>query len=125
MQLGKLAKAASLVTGSFLALFGFLFLAIAATGDFVQGQVVAVVMGVSLLLAALPPLAYRFSSRLARLLLVLLLFVLAAALLWLVFRPELPVARPAIYQVAAIAFAVLLLARVGLALRRNRSGVGT
>jgi hypothetical protein len=124
MQLGKLAKAASLLTGTVLALFGVLFLVVAAIGDFNQGRLVAIVMGSILLFAALPPLAYPFSARLAKLLLVLLLFASAAGLLWLVFRPAVPVARPGIYQAGAIAFAVLLLARVGLGLRRNRSGLG-
>src|SRR4249919_742772 len=116
MQLGELGKAASFVAGSFLALFGSLLLAVAAIGDFERGQPVAIAMGSGLLLAALPALIYPFSARLAKRLLVPLLFVLAAVLLWLVFRPSVPDARPGIYQAGAIAFAVLLLARVGLAL---------
>ena len=125
MQLGELARFVSILAGAFLALFGLLFLAIAATGDFVVGRSVAIVMGGSLFLFSLPFLAYPFSARVAKFLLVPLLCALAAAFLWLVFRPVLPVARPGIYQVGAIAFAVLLLARVGLGLRRNRSGLGT
>lgn len=123
MQLEKLVKVASILVGVLLAIFGFGVLAVAAVGDFSQGRFEAVAIGSGLLLLAFASLAYLFSVRLAKSLLVLFLFELAATVLWLVFRPEPPVARPAIHQAAAIAFAVLLLARVGLAMRRGRSKV--
>jgi hypothetical protein len=60
-----------------------------------------------------------FSTRLAKLLLVIAMFAFACGVLWLAFQPNLPSSHPATIQVAAIAFGVMLVARVGLALRRH------
>jgi hypothetical protein len=126
MQSGPVIKAASLLIGAALALLGGVFFYAYAVGDFVQGRSVAIFMGISLILASTPIFAFAFSTRAAKFLLVVLLFAFAAALLWMVFfNPAQAVARPWIYQTAAISFAVLLVIRVGLALRRSHSGQGT
>jgi lipopolysaccharide export LptBFGC system permease protein LptF len=77
------------------------------------------------LLIAAPLLAFPFSSRVAKSLLVLAMFVLAFGMLWLAFQSNSSASHPALVQVAAIAFAVMLLARVVLVLRRKRSALGT
>ena len=125
MQLGYLAKAASLLIGAFLFLLGCVFLYAYSVGDFVQGRPAAIWMGCSLMLAATPFLAFPFSRQLARAFLLLLLFALAGTFLWLVFDPANPVETPWIYPAAALGFAVLLFARVGLAWFRGRSRLRT
>jgi hypothetical protein len=118
--LGKIIKIVSFLVGLLFAGLGLFVLFTLASGAVVAGNRDALVTGICFVLVALPFLAFPFSLRLAKLLGVLVLLVLAAAALWLVFSPSLAVAHPAIYQVAAIALGVLLVARVGLALLRRR-----
>lgn len=124
MFLGKVAKIVSCLIGIVLALSGSFAIAMVLSGAVVEGGHDTVVFGIGMLLVALPFLIFPFSVHLARWLGVLLLLALAAAMLWLVFSPDFPAAHPAIYQAAAIAFGVLLIARVGLALRDKRTQFG-
>ena len=121
----KLLKILSFVAGVGLFLPGATWMLIASSGAIKTGQAAGYIAGTGFLLAASPFLTFPFSARVAKFPGVLTLFALASGMLWLAFRPGLPVDRPLPAQVAAIAFGVLLLARVGLALRRNYSGLGT
>jgi hypothetical protein len=117
--LGKIIKIVSFLVGLFFASLGLFVFFTLASGSVVAGNRDALVTGICFVLVALPFLAFPFSRRLAKLLGVLVLLALAAAALWLVFSPNLVSAHPAIYQAAAIALGVLLVARVGLALLRR------
>jgi hypothetical protein len=75
---------------------------------------------VAFVVTGAPFLAFPFSANIAKLLGVFALFAYSATTLWLAFQPNLPDRNIALIQAATIAFAVLLSARVGLALRRNR-----
>ena len=120
-----IAKVLSFLAGACLLLLGLTWIFIAASGAMRTGQEAGYVAGAGFVLAASPLISYPFSVRLAKVLGVVVMFVLASGMLWLAFRPDLPVERPELAQVAAIAFGVLLLARVGLALRRKYSRLGT
>lgn len=119
-MLGKIIKIVSFLVGLFFGALGLFVFFTLASGSVTAGKRDALVTGICFVLVALPFLALPFSRRLAKLLGVLVLLALAAAALWLVFSPNLASAHPAIYQVAAIALGVLLVARVGLALLRRR-----
>jgi hypothetical protein len=118
--LGKIIKIVSFLVGLFLGGLGLFVFFTLASGSVVAGIRAALITGICFVLVALPFLVFPFSRRLAKLLGALVLLVLAAAALRLVFSPNLATAHPAIYQVAAIALGVLLVARVGLALLRRR-----
>ena len=124
MQIGNLSKFAMTFLGICFALMGASCLVISAIGDFSMGRTVVVVMGFSFLVIAMPFFAFLYSRRLTEVLGVVGLLAFAAAMLWLTFRPTIPVSDPTIYQVAAIALAVLLVARVALRLRGKRSAPG-
>jgi len=98
---------------------------VAASGAVKTGPIAGYVAGLGFLLVAAPLLTFPFSNRVAELLLALALLALALGMLWLAFQPNLPTSHPILVQVAAVVFAVMLLARVGLALRRNRSALDT
>ena len=108
-------------------MLGVAWVFIAASGAVKTDPVVGFVAGAGagFLLVAAPLLAFSFSVRVAKSLLVLVMFVLAFGTLWLAFQPNSPASHSALVQVAAIAFAVMLLARVVLVLRRKRSALGT
>jgi hypothetical protein len=120
-----LLKAICLLAGAAMALMGLTWLGVAWSGAVRTGGTLAVVAGLSFLLAAVPIVVFAFSPRRAKPMAVGLLFPFAFGMLWLAFRPDAPVNRQMLAQAAAIAFAVLLLARVGLALRRKRIRGGT
>lgn len=119
-MLGKIIKLISFLVGLFFGGLGLFVFFTLASGSVIAGARDALVTGICFVVVALPFLVLPFSIRLAKLLGVLVLLVLAAAALGLVFSPNLSSAHPAIYQVAAIALGVLLVARVGLALLRRR-----
>lgn len=96
-----------------------MFFHIVAIGTFVQGKAAAILCGVLLAFAALPLLALPISARLAKALLVHFLVVLSALMVIAAFNPPAAVSEPSVYQVAAIAFVVLVVARVVLAWRRK------
>ena len=122
-MLGKIIKIVSFLVGLLLGSLGLLVFLSLASGSVIAGKHDALVTGICFVLVALPFLVFPFSRRLAKLLGVLVLLALAAAAVRLVFSPNLASAHPAVYQVAAIALGVLLVARVGLALlRRQRLG---
>jgi len=124
-RFGRLPKTLSILAGSAIALFGVTWLVIAGSGAVKTGQALGYVAGGAFLIAATPFLAFPFSQRLAKILATLLLLMLALAMVWFAFRPGEPIDRPVLAQVGAISFAVLLFARVGLAMRRRQSGLGT
>ena len=124
MFLGKAAKVVSLLVGIVLALLGSFAIIMVQSSAIVEGGHDAAVFGTGMMLVALPFLIFPFSVHLARLLGVLLLLALAVVMLWLVFSPDFAAAHPAIYQAGAIAFGVLLVARIGLASRNKRSQSG-
>lgn len=119
MQFRTVIKALSLLAGAGIFLLGVVWLVMAASGAVESGGDVAYVAGAGLLLVAAPLLAVPFSTRLAKSSAVLILAIFALGMLWLAFQPGDPNDRPVVAQVGAIAFAVLLFSRVGLALRRK------
>ena len=120
-----LFRAICLLSGAALSLLGLTWLVIAWAGSVRSGQLLAIVAGAALLLVAAPLVVFFFSARRAKLMAVIVLILLALSMLWLAFHSGDPIDRPMLAQAAAIAFAVLLLARVGLALRRNYLRRGT
>ena len=125
MKVRTLTKVFTFLVGTCIALLGVIWVFVAASGAVKTSPVAGYVAGAGYLLAAAPLLAFSFSVRVAKSLLVFAMFAFAFGMLWLAFQPNLPTNYPVLVQVAAIAFAVMLLARVGLALRRKRSALGT
>ncbi|WP_139350352.1 hypothetical protein [Rhodanobacter sp. C03] len=125
MKLRTLTKVFIFLVGVCIALLGVTWVFVAASGAVKTDPVAGYVAGAGFLLAAAPLLAFPFSVGVAKSLLVLVMFVLAFGMLWFAFQPNSPASHPALVQVAAIAFAVMLLARVVLVLRRKRSALGT
>jgi hypothetical protein len=125
VKVHTLTKVFTFLLGAGIAMLGVAWVFIAASGAVKTGPIGGYVAGAGFLLVAAPLLAFSFSVRIARLLFILALLVLAFCSLWLAFQPNLPTNHPAFVQVAAIAFVVTLLARVGLALRRKRPTLGT
>ena len=124
LKLRNLTKIFSFLLGTLAALLGVTWLFVAASGAVKTGPIAGYVAGLGFLLVAAPLLTFPFSNRVAELLLALALLALALGMLWLAFQPNLPTSHPILVQVAAVVFAVMLLARVGLALRRYRSALG-
>jgi hypothetical protein len=125
MQLGKFIKALSLIVGTVLALFGLLGLYIAASGAATVGTPGMYAFGGAFLVAAAPFLAFPFSVRVGRALGFAVLFAFAAAALWVAFGTSLATPGRWKFQVAATAFAGLVLFRVWLAWRGKRPRLGT
>ncbi|MFK2903330.1 hypothetical protein ISP17_05100 [Dyella ginsengisoli] len=125
MNLRTLAKIFSFFLGLCLALLGAAWAYMATSGAVKSDITESFVAAGGLLLAAAPCLVFPFSGRLAKALLVVFIFAIAVGMLWLVFQPNLPAEHPAVLQVAAIALVVMLVARVGLALRRKLSAPST
>jgi hypothetical protein len=125
VKLRTLIKVFTFFVGACIALLGVVWIFIAASGAVKTDPVASYVAGAGFLLAAAPLLAFPFSTRVAKSFLILATFVIAFGMLWLAFQPNSPANQPALVQVAAIAFAVMLLARVVLVLRRKRSASGT
>jgi hypothetical protein len=125
VKLRTLTKVLTFLVGACIALLGMTWVFTAISGAVKTSSVAGYVAGAGFLLIAAPLLAFSFSTRVAKSLLVLVMSALAFGMLWLAFQPDLPTNHPALVQLAAIAFAVMLLARIGLALRRKRSALGT
>ena len=125
MKVDSLIKGFTFLAGTCFAALGAFWLFLAASSAITTGAFSGYMAGAGFLLVAAPLLAFPFSIRFAKLLLVFALCVLALGVLWSAFQPNLPFSYPALVQLAAIAFAVLLAARVGLALCRKRSAQGT
>lgn len=120
----SLTRVFTFLVGACFALLGVIWVFIAASGAIKASPVAGYVAGVGFLFVAAPFLAFSFSVRVAKSLLVFVVLVLALGMLWLAFQPDLPTSHQALVQVAAIAFSVLLLARIGLALRDKRPTLG-
>ncbi len=107
------------VLGAVAASVGLLGLVLAATADFSQGRMGFLLSGALVLVFAAPAVAWPFSTRAARVLLVLAMLALAVGALWLTFSPQPGVTPPLSARIAVPAFAALVLMRIGLA-RRDR-----
>ena len=106
--------------GLLCALFAVSALGALVLGTFEEGRgpaIATVVVGVT---ASAALLLLPFHRRLGRTLGCIALVLFAAGMLLAVFSPGLSSDAPGPYQAAAIALAVLLLARLGLSLRRKR-----
>jgi hypothetical protein len=119
MKLRALIKIIAFLIGILLASAGATGAYIAASSGLKTGIAGSYLAASGFILVAAPFLASPFSTRLAKFLLVIAMFAFACGVLWLAFQPNLPSSHPATIQVAAIAFGVMLVARVGLALRRH------
>jgi hypothetical protein len=119
----KFIKFIGFVAGLTFAATGVVMLFAAASGAVVKGQTGAYVMGLGWLATAVPLLVLPFSSRLAARIGAIVLAAFGLFALWVAFGSRMP--APLSFQFAAVAFGMLLLVRVGLALRRKRSGMGT
>ena len=124
MRFGNLSNVAMAFLGVCFTLMGALNLFIAAIGDFSMGRTAVTVMGFAFLVIAAPFFAFLYSRKLAKLLGAVVLLAFAALMLWMSFLPDIPTPNPAVYQIAAIALAVLLIARIGSAFRGKRSRPG-
>jgi len=125
MTLRTVAKLFSFLVGSCFFLLGATWAYMAASGAVTSGLSESWVAAGGFLLAAATCLVFPFSARFAKALLVVFLFVIALGMLRLAFQPHLPAEHPVAIQVAAIAYVVMLVVRVGLALRRKVSAAGT
>ncbi|WP_395117209.1 hypothetical protein ACFCQI_07585 [Rhodanobacter sp. FW102-FHT14D06] len=125
MKLRAFAKILSFLAGLCLAAVGVAWLFIASSGAVKASPFAGYLVGAGFLSVAAPLLAFPFSIRVAKALVALVMVGLAVGMLWLAFRPDSPSSHPSLVQAAAIAFAVTLFARIGLALRRKRSALGT
>ncbi|MDR7070727.1 MFS family permease [Pseudoxanthomonas japonensis] len=104
------------VVGAYLASMGLVSFWMLAAGNVVEGHAGVVFAGVAFLVAAAPAIAFPFSQRVAKRLLLVVLILFAAATLWAVFAPSAtPVSLTV--KVAVLAFAILLVFRTWLALR--------
>ena len=125
MKLRTLSRMVAFLAGLFFALLGGTWIYIAASGAVKTGMTQSYVAAGGFLLASTALLAFSFSSRYAKSLFVLVMFACAGGMLWLAFQPDLPTDHPVAVQVAAMALAVTLVARVGFALRRKSSALPT
>lgn len=125
MQIGKIIKVLMSVAGIVLAWAGSGILAIAVSGSVLVGQYSAYATGSSLLLAAVPCIALLFSVRCAQFLGSVVLLAFALGALWLAFWSTLSLTQPRFFQAAAIAFAALVIFRVGLFLCKEKFAHGT
>lgn len=121
MQSGRLPKVAMAILGAGFGLAGLLLLVVASIGNFSMGRGAVAAMGIGCLAIATPFFAFLHSRQWARRLAAIVLLAFAGTTLWLSFRPNTPAPDPTITQAAAIALTVLLLARIGLALRAKRT----
>ena len=120
MKPGAVPKIVMGIAGAFFAQLGAVFLWVWSIGDFTTGKTATFAMGAAYLLVSLPFFAFLYSRQLAKVLGVLVLLAFAVSMVWLAFLPSNPAPNPTIYQIAAIALCVLLLAR--LVLRWRRAG---
>jgi hypothetical protein len=125
VKVRTLIKGFTFLAGACFAALGTFWLFLTASGVVTGDTLAGYMAGAGFLLVSAPLLAFPFSTRVAKFLLVSALSILALGVLWAAFQPELPSNHPAFIQLAAIAFVVLLAARVGLALRRKRSAQST
>ena len=115
----KLVKILAFLVGCIFLVNAAFWMHMTSSGAVSTGPTVGYLAGAGFVFAASPFLAFPFSTRLAKLLGALVLLAFAFGMLWAVFQLNLPIKHPGSAQIAVIAFAVLLLARVGFALRRK------
>ena len=113
----------SVAFGVLFALFGATSLFVLAIGRFDEGRDAVAVSAIVWLLLSAGLFALPLHRRLGMILGGIALLLFASGMLWAVFNPGRASATPGAYQAAAIALMVLLLARLGLGLRR-KSGPG-
>ena len=113
-----LLKAVSVLLGLFFAAAaGGAILALNA-GTFTEGRRETLFMSVLMVLLSGTFLLFPLWPRVSRVIGITSIVVLAAMMLFMVFSQPLSKPSPGIYQLAAIALAVLLIARFVLAIRR-------
>lgn len=117
VRMPTIVTAICLVGGAFLALAGLSALLVLAIGTWHDGRYGVIAAAVLQLTAAASLLVLPFHRRLGKILGIIALVLLAAGMVVAVFHPDLAAATPGGYQVAGIALVVLLLARLGLAMR--------
>lgn len=106
--------------GMLFALIGVSTTAVLVLGTFQDGRGAGLGMAVVSMAASAALLVLPFHRPLGRALGSVALVLFATGMLLAVFNPGMASATPGKYQAAAIALAVLLLARLGLSRRRNR-----
>lgn len=125
MQIASVLKWLGFAGGLFFLGVGSIAFWIASVGTFEQGWTGTVVSGIAFVMAALPLLAVPFSLHVARVFLALFLVMLAGFMVVAAFNPPASVTEPGVYQVAAIALAVLVVSRVVFAWRHSAPRVRT
>ena len=122
MQTNTFINAISVIIGILLTLFGIMQLYVASivTISPESGRFFAYELAGALLLAGVIFLSVSYSRRVAKVLSVTFLLLLAASMLRLVFSQGLATDKPFIYQAGAVALAVLLVARVITTIRAKR-----
>ena len=124
MQFRNVSKILMAMLGLGVALMGAINLWIAFTGAFAQGRPMLIGAGAILLIIGLALVAFPFSRKLSKILGAIALLAFAGATLVLVFTTGVVTIRPS-YQIAAIALAVLVVARIFSVLRRKNVEAGT
>lgn len=125
MKLHTLIKTLSFLVGVCIALIGAVWVFIATSVAVKTSSIGPYIAGAGFVLVAAPLLTFPFSVRAAKSLFILFMFTLALGMLWLAFQLNMPTNHSTLVQMAAIAFVVLLLARVGSAVHRKRSALRT
>ena len=125
MQPRNFPRIIAILLGLGFALMGAINLWIFFIGDFTQGRAAIAVAGAILLFLACSFFAFPFSRTLFRIFGSIALLIFAGAMLSLVFQTgALSTSKP-IHQIAAIAFAALVVARIALVFRPKRHKAGT
>ena len=125
MTIPRPLKWVAFAAGAVIALYGVALLAIVFSGSVNAGHAPLTVSGVSALAASTPFLVLPFSSRAARTLLLVVLFGFGAGMLWIAFGGRHATTPTTWFRAAAVAFALVLLARLGVAWRSRVSRSGT
>ena len=125
MQFRNLSKIAMVLLGFALTVMGVVNLWISSIGTFAQGRIITATAGTIFLILGLACFTFLVSRKLSKVLGAIALLAFAGAMLWLVFSMSIPTANQPIYQIAAIALPVILLARVLSGLRTKSTEAGT
>ena len=124
MQLSNFIRVSALLVGVVLLCFAASMLWLAGSGLVIEGKSGAYLLGVSLVaVSVLPLLVAARLSQLARLAGLTLLVLIALAMLWAAFGSSSTTPTLA-FQLASVAFALLVLFRIYLAIRHSRQASG-
>jgi hypothetical protein len=124
MEYRRVINAMALTAGGLFAVVGLGLVALGTFATFSQGRAGFVFSGVAMLAMAVPLVAYAFSSRVAAFATFAVLVLFSSTALWAAFGST--STTPTLgFKLAAVGFCLLLLGRIGLALRRRRSRAAT